>query len=73
MTIRVYTNEPTSFGDRKVSIGTFKDSERPKADAYFGKLVKEIAQDSKETDDVLYVIMEDVGSDKRLKEKYFNN
>lgn len=71
MTIRVYTNEPTNWGDQKVQIKTFKD--RSKAEVYFRKLVKETASDAKETDDVLYVIMEDVGSDKRLKEKYFNN
>ncbi len=50
---KVYTTEPTNFGDEEVSIKIFKNL--PKAKLYFKKLVKERKEDSKETDDTFYV------------------
>ena len=68
---RVYTNEPTNFIDEKVMIKVFTN--KIKAVKYFNELIKIVNKDSKETDDTLYVIMEDINTDSIIKEKYFNN
>lgn len=68
--IRVYTNEPTNYGNEKVQIKLFNT--QIEAEPYFKKLIKETKKEAKETDDSLYVIMEEIASGKIIKSEYFN-
>jgi hypothetical protein len=68
---RVYTNEPTNYIDNKIMIKVFND--KIKAKKYYNELNKMVKELSKNTDDTLYVIMEDVNIDLIINSKYYNN
>lgn len=70
---RVYTNEPTNWGDEKVMIKVFIGKENlDKAKKYFKELVKLTKKDAEETDDTLYVLLEEITEDKQIKYKQLN-
>jgi hypothetical protein len=58
--IRVHYETPTNFGYEKSDIKLFKD--KKKADSYAKKLVKELKERAKETDDDEMVIVENLNS-----------
>lgn len=58
---RVYTNEPTNWGDEKVSIKIFDNEQE--ARVYYNELLKEIKEDQKSTEDELYVVLEELTKD----------
>lgn len=66
---RVYTNEPSNNPmDDKVCIKIFESEEE--ARVYYNELLKQTREDQKETEDDLYVVLEELTTDRQIDFAY---